>query len=152
MRLGELAKLRYLDIDMTKQIARLYDTKNSTDRTVPLSSRAIKALQALPRKIDGAVFPVNVDSIKQAYRAAVARARADYVRECQSAGKSQSEINSDPMLCNLRFHDLRHEAVSRFFELGINPMEVSSISGHKTLAMLKRYTHLRAEDLARKLG
>jgi integrase len=53
---------------------------------------------------------------------------------------------------DLRFHDLRHEAVSRLFEKGFNPMEVSTISGHKTLQMLKRYTHLRAEDLAKRMG
>jgi integrase len=50
-------------------------------------------------------------------------------------------------------HDLRHEATSRFFEKGIlNPMEVSEITGHKDLKMLKRYTHPRAEDLAAKSG
>ncbi|MHB8370952.1 MAG: tyrosine-type recombinase/integrase [Leptospirales bacterium] len=43
--------------------------------------------------------------------------------------------------------DLRHEATSRFLEKGLNPMEVSAITGHKTLQMLKRYTHLKAEDL-----
>ena len=47
----------------------------------------------------------------------------------------------------LTFHDLRHEATSRLFEKGLNPMEVAAITGHKTLQMLKRYTHLRAEDL-----
>ena len=47
---------------------------------------------------------------------------------------------------NLRFHDLRHEAVSRLFELGLNPVEVATISGHKTLQMLERYTHLRAAE------
>ena len=52
----------------------------------------------------------------------------------------------------LRFHDLRHEATSRFFEKGLNVMEVASITGHKDLRMLLRYTHLRAEDLAEKLG
>lgn len=52
----------------------------------------------------------------------------------------------------LRFHDLRHEATNRLFEKGLNPMEVASITGHKTLQMLKRYTHLRAVDLASKLG
>ncbi|MDZ4213743.1 MAG: hypothetical protein U1C60_03090 [Rhodocyclaceae bacterium] len=46
-----------------------------------------------------------------------------------------------------------HEATSRLFERGVfDSMEVASITGHKTLAMLKRYTHLKAEDLARKLG
>ena len=51
-----------------------------------------------------------------------------------------------------RFHDLRHEATSRFFEKGLNVMEVAAITGHKDLRMLQRYTHLRAEDLAKKLG
>ena len=53
---------------------------------------------------------------------------------------------------NLRFHDLRHEATTRLFEKGLNIMEVASITGHKDLRMLRRYTHLKAEDLARKLG
>jgi len=48
---------------------------------------------------------------------------------------------------NLRFHDLRHEAVSRLVEAGLSDQEVSAISGHKSMQMLKRYTHLRAEDL-----
>ena len=55
-------------------------------------------------------------------------------------------------IVDLRFHDLRHEAVTRFFELGLNPMEVAAISGHKTMQMLKRYTHLRAAELALKIG
>ncbi|EJF6007758.1 tyrosine-type recombinase/integrase, partial [Salmonella enterica] len=50
------------------------------------------------------------------------------------------------------FHDLRHEAISRLFELGtLNVMEVAAISGHKSLNMLKRYTHLRAYQLVSKL-
>jgi len=53
---------------------------------------------------------------------------------------------------NLRFHDLRHEAVTRLFETGLNMIEVASISGHKSLQMLRRYTHLQASDLAEKLN
>ena len=53
---------------------------------------------------------------------------------------------------DLRFYDLRHEATNRFFEKGLNVMEVAAITGHKDLRMLQRYTHLRAEDLAKKLG
>ena len=52
---------------------------------------------------------------------------------------------------NLRWHDLRHEAASRLFEKGLNPIEVASITGHKSMQMLKRYTHLRPEDLVAKL-
>jgi integrase len=54
-------------------------------------------------------------------------------------------------ITGLTFHDLRHEATSRLFEKGLNPMQVAAITGHKTLQMLKRYTHLRAEDLAKLL-
>ncbi|HNJ38659.1 MAG TPA: tyrosine-type recombinase/integrase, partial [Nitrosomonas sp.] len=48
-------------------------------------------------------------------------------------------------------HDLRHEAVSRLFEKGLNVMETATVSGHKTLQMLKRYTHLNAKILAEKI-
>ena len=55
-------------------------------------------------------------------------------------------------ILDFRFHDLRHEATSRLFEdKGLDIMEVASITGHKTLQMLKRYMHLRAENLAKKL-
>ena len=54
-------------------------------------------------------------------------------------------------LSDLRFHDLRHEAISRFFELGLNIPEVAVISGHKDPRMLFRYTHLRAEELVGRL-
>ena len=53
---------------------------------------------------------------------------------------------------DFHFHDLRHEATSRFFEKGLNPVEVATITGHKDTKMLMRYTHLRAEDLVKRLG
>jgi integrase len=52
----------------------------------------------------------------------------------------------------LHFHDLRHEATSRLVERGLSDQEVSAITGHKSMQMLKRYTHLRAEDLVERLG
>jgi integrase len=81
--------------------------------------------------------------------------------ECQS-----TSLNFRPWACNrfrricakagiegLRLRDLRHEATSRLFESGkFSVMEVAAITGHKTLAMLKRYSHFQAEDLARRLG
>jgi integrase len=57
-----------------------------------------------------------------------------------------------PFLAGLRFHDLRHEAVSRLLELGLSPLEVGVVSGHKTLAMLQRYANLRVADIAAKIG
>ena len=57
----------------------------------------------------------------------------------------------DAGIRGLRFHDLRHEAVSRLVEAGLGDQEVAAISGHKSMQMLKRYTHLRGEDLVKRL-
>lgn len=46
---------------------------------------------------------------------------------------------------------MRHEATSRFFEMGLSLMEVASITGHQDPRMLRRYTHLEATDLLKKL-
>ena len=59
---------------------------------------------------------------------------------------------AETKIVGLTFHDLRHEATSRLFEKGLNPVEVATITGHKDTRMLMRYTHLRAEDLVKKLG
>ncbi len=130
MRRGEIANLKIEDIDIEKQVAVLHETKNGDSRFVPLSLRAVQAIQTLisQRGVDRLVG-VNSDAITGAFQASVKRAG----------------------LNNLVFHDLRHEAVSRLFEKGLNPIEVATISGHKTLSMLQRYTHLRATDLVKKL-
>ena len=77
----------------------------------------------------GALFSIRPDSLSQAFN-----------RACKKLNIS-----------NLRFHDLRHEATTRLFELGLNVIEVSTITGHKDLTMLDRYTHLKAEKLGEKL-
>lgn len=65
--------------------------------------------------------------------------------------KVWNQIKASLGLDDLHFHDLRHEAVSRLVEAGFSDQEVSAISGHKSMQMLKRYTHLRAEDLVHRL-
>lgn len=130
MRAAELLGLRWEHIALKGGVAVLPDTKNGTARRVPLSSRAVAALESLPRNINGRVFPAT-------YRVMA----ANFTVACKCGD-----------LEGLRFHDLRHEATSRLFEKGFNPMEVSAITGHKTLQMLKRYTHLRAEDQAKRMG
>jgi integrase len=132
MRRSELASLAWEDIDLKKQTAHLPKTKTDVPRTVPLSKKAVKALKAYGTKTEGRVFELQAASMSQAFERACESHRANVV--------------------GLRFHDLRHEATSRLFEKGLNVMEVAAITGHKTLDMLKRYTHLRAEDLAKKIG
>jgi integrase len=131
MRQGELVSLRWEHVDLGRRIAHLPDTKNGEARTVPLSTTALETLRSLPRHLSGQVFTgLTTQAVKIAFTRAVRRAG----------------------LSDLHFHDLRHEATSRLFERGLNLMEVASITGHKDLRMLRRYTHLRAEDLAKKLG
>ncbi len=136
MRRGEILGLLWRDVDLINRVAVLRMTKNGESRRVPLSSSALgvlrerQAAQSIVVEISGRVFPVHHISLDKAWRRACKRADIE----------------------ELHFHDLRHEAVSRLFELGLNPMEVASISGHKTMAMLQRYTHLKAERLAEKLG
>jgi integrase len=130
MRQSELVGMHWRHIDLKRRTIFLPQTKNGDSRTVPLSADAVAVLTALPRGIKGDVFPgVTPEAIKKAFIRATRRTDLE----------------------DLHFHDLRHEATTRFFEQGLNIMEVSSITGHRDLQMLRRYTHLRAEDLAKKL-
>ena len=130
MRRGEIAGMRWEHLDRKARVLLIPETKNGTPRRVPLSMAAMAVLDALPQHSDGRVWGMRPDSISQAFE-----------RVCGAAG-----------IEGLTFHDLRHEATSRLFEKGLNPMQVAAITGHKTLQMLKRYTHLRAEDLVGMLG
>ena len=149
MRLGELLGVEWKHVDLTRRTAHLVDTKNGESRTVALSSTAAEAFKSLPRRIDGRVFGwAASDSFNKTWSRCVARARAAYEADCAAQG-----TKPDPaFLADLRFHDLRHEATSLLFEKGLNHMKVASMTGHKSLAMLKRYTHIEAEKLARELG
>ena len=139
MRFSEIAGLQWENVSVGNRTIFLPDTKNGHPRNVPLSSRSLSAINALPRSISGKVFWVKAGSIRTAFLIALDKARATH--------------KDKPMLmAGLRFHDLRHEAVTRLFEKGLNPIEVGMVSGHRTLSMLQRYTHLRTETLVAKLG
>ena len=153
MRLGELLSLEWKHIRLelangTRGTGKLVDTKNEEERTVALSSAAVSALQSLPRRMDGRVFHwAASDSFEKAWTRCRIRARAAYEADCAVTGSKPDPV----FLADLRFHDLRHEATSRLFEDGLGVMEVASMTGHKSLSMLKRYTHIEAERLAMKL-
>jgi integrase len=132
MRQGELLGLTWADLDSEKRIARLRDTKSGEAREVPLSRAAMHLIKSLPRPLDpgSRVFQISQNALIKSFRKA-----------CTAAG-----------IADLRFHDLRHEAISRLFERGLNVAEVAAISGHRTWSQLRRYTKLRAEDLVLKLA
>lgn len=130
MRQGEILALRWEHINFRTRVAHLPDTKNGSKRDIPLSEKARDALTRLGVKQEGRVFMYSNHGIKSTWRFML-----------QKLG-----------IQDLHFHDLRHEAISRMFELGtLDMMEIAAISGHKSLAMLKRYTHLRANKLVHKL-
>lgn len=130
MRRSELLGLRWEHVDLGRRTIFLQLTKNGTSRTVPLSTHAIQILTQMPRNLDGRVFPVTHEVVSQAF----------------SRARKQAGVK------DVRFHDLRHMAITRLAEKLPNLIELSAVSGHKSLAMLKRYYHPSAEQLAEKLG
>lgn len=151
MREGELVGLEWKRIDLEMRFVHLPTTKNGEARSVALSSRAVEALKQMRVQLrkDGKVFDwANSSSFGRQFAKLVKSARKLYLSDCAATG-----VQAKPdFLTNLKFHDLRHEAASRLFEAGLNVMEVASMTGHKTLQMLKRYTHVDASKLAAKLG
>lgn len=129
MRRGEIAKAKWSHLQLAQRVLLVPETKTGVPRTIPLSSKAVNVLQSLPNISCDLIFNIKSGSISQAFE-----------RACTRAG-----------IVDLRFHDIRHEATSRLFEKGLNPMQVSAITGHKTFEMLKRYTHLKAQDLVKLL-
>ncbi len=128
MRRGEIMSLTWADIDLENRKAYLHKTKNGEARQVPLTLLAVEVLRALP-KIEDKVFSMTFDSL-----------RSQFKRLKSHLNQSWDGYGANPFN-DLRFHDFRHEALSRLSDTGLNVIELSHISGHKTLGMLKRYTH-----------
>jgi len=133
MRRGEILNARWCDVSFDKHTLYIPNTKNGHARTIPLSGTAIALLQSLRVQSilseSEHIVPVTENAAKMAWKRLVRRAQ----------------------LKNLRFHDLRHEAISAFFERGLSVPEVALISGHRDARMLFRYTHPIAEKVAAKL-
>ena len=134
MRLGEICKIEWEDYDEFGRKITIHERKHPTKKEshiVPLIG--IKGLD--PHQIirnspsskiqHGKIFPYNKDSVSAAFR-----------RACKKVG-----------IVDLKFHDLRHEAISSFFEAGLQPQHVMLISGHSNLQQLSRYTNTRASDV-----
>lgn len=130
MRRGELLGFLWEHIDFARRVAYLPITKNGRSRTVPLSPKALAVLAALPRSLDGRVFPITHMAVHAAFRKACVRAGVH----------------------GLRFHDLRHAATSRLATKLPNVIELMMVTGHSNPRMLARYYHVKPEDLALKLG
>lgn len=129
-RRGEILSLKWSDVDLDRCTAKLNITKSGKPRTIPLSPACVSMLKQLPKSDSGFVFPITAMSLKLAYRRAVERSGIDHIT----------------------FHDLRHDALTRLAKMGLNILELRSISGHASTDMLQRYVSIDAEELANKLN
>ena len=136
MRRGEILSVKKNHIDFSLRTLFIPSTKTDTPRTIPLSSRAITALKAqlkVSQRHSGGVVSLIEPPLFTYTPRGLSGA---FLKLCRKTG----------------IDDLRHEATSRLFEKGLNPVEVATITGHKDTKMLMRYTQLRAEDLVGRLG
>lgn len=125
----EICRIRWADVDMEKGIGWVDDVKHPTQkkgnrRNFRILRAAMDIIERQPRTAPE-VFPYNARSIGAAF-----------TRACHFL-----EIK------DLHFHDLRHEATSRLFEKGYSIQEVAQFTLHESWATLKRYTHLRPENV-----
>ena len=136
MRRGEILALRETDFNADNQCLLIRETKNGHSRTIPLSSSATEIIRERVRNLgksedqNGRLFPITANSLRLAWTRATKRAELE----------------------DLHFHDLRHEAISRFFEKGLTMPEVALLSGHRDLRMLTRYAHAQRQLISQKLG
>lgn len=176
MRLGELLALDWSVVDLTRRTVHIKEAKNGEPRSVPLTKLAAATFTSMKAAIEPTTDPVEQasrdenwrrqpravrlalierdkagrvfhwtrsDSVGNTWRRCIERAQELYRYDCRTAS-----IEPDPsFLADFHFHDLRHEATSRLVEAGISLARVCSVTGHKSIVMLKRYTHLENRDL-----
>jgi len=132
MRSGEILALTKANVDLTKKLVTIHDTKKKYSRTIPLTNKAQAVFRdvlsnALCSSDTDLLFydePSRKDGVRHGYA----------IEKCWRQALERAEIEG------LRFHDLRHEATSRFVEAGLSDQQVASITGHKSMQMLRRFT------------
>jgi integrase len=149
MRMREIYTLEHEQIKIDKRTIFLEKTKNGDRRQVPLSTIAIKSLNQYFRESfqnnirrDNLLLPFwDGDNTTRKLAKVTSKLSKQWKRIFDHAG-----------CINMNFHDLRHEATSRYYErTNLSDLQIARITGHKNLEMLKRYANLRASDLARQL-
>jgi len=143
MRQGEILTLEKSQVNLRKRVVTIHNTKNYDSRTIPLSD---KALSVFKEALLHPIRPINTNLLFFGEPGKDGKRRPYTLNRVWQTALTRAEIT------NLRFHDLRHEATSRFVEAGLSDQEVASITGHKSMQMLRRYTHLRSEDLVGRIA
>jgi integrase len=129
MRVGEIARITWADLDQRRKMQMIRDRKDpkrkaGNDHEIPLLAGALDIIKRQPRT-DARIFPWNAESIGKAFAFMAKLAR----------------------IKGVHFHDLRHEGITRLFEQGFAIDEVALVSGHTQWDTLRRYTHIKGESL-----
>ena len=128
MRRSEILRIHSKDIDVRTHLLHIPKAKNGHSRTIPLTKRASEILGEQQSKHSDTLFPLTANAVNLGWQ------------------RFRKKIEMD----ELRFHDLRHEAISTFFEKGLSIPEVQLISGHRDVRQLFRYTHINPESVLKK--
>lgn len=154
-RQGELVNLdwRNVDFEMKVLVVIAGHAKSGEIRTVPLLPDAIDTLSDLlcgrEKPTHGSAFASSQNAMRLSWHRVIQRARKEYLAEQHLLG-----LTADPeFLRDLHFHDIRHEALSWMVETfpDLRDLEVAELAGHKSLAMTKRYVHLRTVHVGKRM-
>ena len=125
MRRGEILNLKWKDIDITRNIIYLTETKNGERREVPMNDFVKKALVAVPKRADSPYIFCNGNG-----------------EPYYNLRKSFSTALTKSGIVDFKFHDLRHTCASQLVMNGIDLKTVQELLGHKSFDMTLRYSHL----------
>lgn len=133
-RRSEIANLRWRNVDLGKALAVLEDTKNNERRSLTLVPQVVEELKGLKkiRRIDDDLIFAHPETGKASYY---------HFERAWRQARCAAKIK------NFRFHDLRHSCASYLAMNGATTAEIAAVLGHKTLAMVKRYSHLSDEHV-----
>lgn len=135
-RKGELIRLKWSDIDLKKGRALVRETKNDEQRTLPLAGKALDALREL--KLQNSARSEHVFPQPSGLPGPYEHFDAHWYAALEVAG-----------IIDFHFHDLRHTTASMLAAQGASLLEIADVLGHKTLAMVKRYSHLVVDHKAK---
>jgi integrase len=135
-RRGELLSLRWADVDMKTGRALVRETKSDEQRVLPLAGKALEALREL--KLQNSARSEYVFPNPSGHPGAFEYFDSYWYEAREVAGIS-----------DFHFHDLRHTTASMLAAQGASLLEIADVLGHKTLAMVKRYSHLVVDHKAK---